>query len=62
MREVRKMPAAYDVDNEVETPEEYKLQQSQNEMLSDTGRWIVQRVIEECENIVKGELKSEEVI
>lgn len=47
------MPAAYDVDNEVETPEEYKLQQSQNEMLSDNGKRLVQRVIEECIKIVK---------
>ena len=49
----------YDGNKVVDILEQYKLQQSENEMLSDNGKWLAQRVIDECEKIVKGELKSE---
>ena len=53
MRVIGTMPAAYDVDKVIETFEIYKSQQFQNEMLSDNEKWLVQRVIDECTNIVK---------
>lgn len=42
-----------DVNKIIQTMETYKSQQSENEMLSDNGKWIVKRVIEECIKIVK---------
>lgn len=52
MRYIRKMPT-YDTDKIIEKLETYKSQQSDNEMLSDNGKWLVKRVIEECIKIVK---------
>ena len=31
---------------------EYKMQQEKNEFLSENGRWLATKVIEECRNIV----------
>ena len=50
---IDEQPTVYEVDKVIETLEEYQSQQSQNEMLSDNGKWLVQRVIEECIKIVK---------
>ena len=61
---IDEQPTVYEVDKVIETLEEY---QSQNEMLSDNGKWLVQRVIKECVKIVKanllngGDKKNEEV-
>lgn len=46
-------PTAFDVKSVIAKFEGYKHQQSENEMLSDNGKWLVQRVIEECEKILK---------
>lgn len=64
---IDEQPTVYEVDKVIETLEEYQSQQSQNEMLSDNGKWLVQRVIKECVKIVKanllngGDKKNEEV-
>ena len=62
MRVIGKMPTAYDVDKVIETFETYKSQQFQNEMLSDNEKWLVQRVIDECTNIVKPKWVKENFI
>ena len=51
----------YDVNKVLNTLKKYKLQQSENEMLSEHGKWIVQRVLRECEKIVKAGLTFEEM-
>lgn len=55
MREVRKIPTAFDVDKIIETLEKYKQQQCENEVLSYNGRFIAQKVIEECTKIIRPE-------
>lgn len=52
MKYIRKM-TVYDVDKMIQKMGIYKSQQSENEMLSDNGKWLVKRVIEECIKIVK---------
>lgn len=40
---------------------EYKTQQENNEMLSEQGKWLVTRVIQECEKIItEVELEKEQ--
>lgn len=50
---VEKIPTTYDVGKVIQKMETYKSQQSENEILTDNGKWIVKRVIEECIKIVK---------
>lgn len=52
-------PTAYDVEKIINKMETYKSQQSDNEMLSDNGKWLVERVIEECIKIVRFEFCKE---
>ena len=48
-----KHPTAYNMDKMIQKMGTYKSQQSENEMLSDNGKWLVKRIIEECIKIVK---------
>lgn len=57
---VEKIPTTYDMDRVIERLETYIFQQSENEMLSENGKWIVKRVIEECIKIVKSGGVSED--
>lgn len=41
------------MDNIVLKLETYMFQQSENEMLSENGKWLAKRIIEECIKIVK---------
>lgn len=52
-KEVNNLSTAYDMDRVIERLETYIFQQSENEMLSENGKRIVKRVIEECIKIVK---------
>lgn len=46
-------PTAYDLESVIDTLEKYISQQSENEMLSDNGKWLACRVIKECIKIIK---------
>lgn len=50
---ISEIPTAFDLESVIKKFQEYKSQQSENEMLSDNGKWLVKRVIEECEKILK---------
>lgn len=51
--QLKSIPAVYDLESVIDTLEKYKSQQSENEMLSDNGKWLAKRVIKECIKIIK---------
>lgn len=51
--DIEDFPTAFDLESVIDTFETYKSQQAENEMLSDNGKWLAQRIIEECEKIIK---------
>lgn len=53
LRTLSEMPTVCDIDKIIEKLETYISQQSENEMLSENGKWFVKKVIEECIKIVK---------
>ncbi len=50
---IDEQPIAYNMEKMIQKMGIYKSQQSEKEMLSDNGKWLVKRVIEECIKIVK---------
>lgn len=63
LRILSEIPTFCDMDKIIKKLETYKSQQSENEMLSENGKWFVKKVIEECIKIVKsgGVLNGKEV-
>lgn len=51
--EINNLPTAFDLESVIDAFETYKSQQAENEMLSDNGKWLAKRIIEECEKIIK---------
>lgn len=52
-KEVKNLSTAYDMDRVIEKLGTYISQQQENEILSENGKWLVKRVIEECIKIAK---------